>query len=345
MAEVMTQKQIDELLGNLQSGETDIKDIKDDDKGKQYKEYDFRTPKRITREQIKLLDSIFENFARLFALQISSLMRIGCEAELVSLDEYQYYEFGNALDDSVLIGAFNIAAEKDEDDKSYLMEISRPLSYGIIDRLLGGTCSVYDVDKEYTDIEVSIMEYIFQKCAQVFTSSWANYIDVASKYSKVETNSRLIQTIAQDETVIIAVVEVTVRALKEKINICIPLDTLNVMFKSFETKFARVSKKGDLQSRNKSREYIMDSLTQAPLTVKAELGTTEIRLKELLNLQIGDVIPLETPTNGNTIKVIVDNAPWFKGVMGVKQKKYAIKIGTILESEEKEKFKNETIDL
>lgn len=330
MAEVMTQKQIDELLGNLQSGGMDINQIEDDTATKKYKEYDFRTPKRINREQTKLLDSIFENFARLFALQVSSMVRTSCEAEVVQLEEQQYYEFSNALSDSVLIGCFDLQKENVNDDTQLIMEVSKPLSYSIIDRLLGGSGEGYNIEKDYTDIELAILEYMFQKASTVFSNAWSNYIDIQAGYSMIETNSRMIQTIAPDETVIIIVIEFTMKNLKEKINICLPSDALNLIFKSFDTKFARVSKKTDTEGDRQRKDFIMESLTEAPLTVKGILGETEIKLQDLLNLQVGDIMTLDTPSNGDTINVTVDDVPWFTGVMGVKKKKYAVKVGKLL---------------
>ncbi|WMJ24239.1 flagellar motor switch protein FliM [Paludicola sp. MB14-C6] len=331
MAEVLSQKQIDELLGNLQSGGKDINEVQQESKEKKYKEYDFRTPKRITRDQIKLLDSIFENFSRLLALQLSSILRISCEAELVTLEEQQYYEFSNALNDSVLMGIFSLDRKINDNEKQIIMEMARPLSYSIIDRLLGGNGEGYNVDKDYTDIELSIMRYIFEKLASIFTNAWSNYIDVTADYDMIETNSRLIQSIAPDETIVIIIIEVTIRSLKEKINICIPSESLNTIFKSFENKFVRVSKKGDTFIENQRKEFILDSLNEAPLTVTGLLGESEIKLQDLLNLQVGDIIPLGTPVQGNTIQVNVDEHPWFMGVMGVKKKKYAIKIGKVLD--------------
>lgn len=335
MAEVLTQKQIDELLGNLKSGEMDMGKAEEEKTAKAYKEYDFSTPKRITRERTKLLDSIFENFARLFALQISSMVRTACEAEVVALEEQQYFEFSNALNDSVLIGTFDLRRDESihDEDKQMLMEVSRPLSYCIMDRLLGGSGDGHEVDKEYTDIELALMEYLFQKISMVYSNAWSNYVDVQAVYSMIETNSRLIQSIAPDETIVIIVIEVTLKSLKEKINICIPADSLDMIFKSFDTKFARVSKRGDSESEKKRRDYIMESLTDTPLTVTGILGNTEISLQDLLSLQVGDIMTLDTSTHGDSIKVNVDDAPWFTSVLGVKNKKYAVRVATILNDE------------
>ncbi|MEG0894510.1 MAG: FliM/FliN family flagellar motor switch protein [Oscillospiraceae bacterium] len=344
MAEVLTQKQIDELLGNLQKNkpeETSQDSVQPvanplaEKKQVQYKEYDFLTPKRINRDQIKLLDSVFENFARLFALQMSSLLRLSCEAELISLDEYHYSEFSNALSDSVLIGSFELYKEKNEHtDKLLLFEVARPLAYAIIDRMLGGSGTTYPVEKEHTEIELALMESVFQKSSQIFINSWSNYFDLKVSYNNIETNSRLIQSVSPDETIALAVIEFTMKNLKEKVNICIPLDTIKEVFKAFDAKFAKVRRSDDEQSKM-TREYIIDSLNESDLTVSALLGQTKIELRDILNLRPGDIIPLSTSTSGNSIQVNVDDIAWFKGVMGVKKKKYAVRVGKILDTKNK----------
>lgn len=352
MAEVLTQKQIDELLGNIQKGGVSLEEPAAPSKEtvaaaspsggapakpkieKVYKEYDFSTPKRVNRDQLKLLDSIFENFARLFALQLSSLMRLGCEAELVQLDEYQYYEFSNALNDSVLIGAYDIAKDKSNvlSDKQILFEISRPLAYSVIDRLFGGSGATYSTDKEHTEIELAIMEYIFQKTTGVFANSWSSYMDLVAVFNQIETNSRLIQSVVPDDTVIVAVIEVTIRKLKEKITVCLPLDVITIMIKAFDQRFAKSNKRADSPEEIRRKDFIIGSLTESPLTVAALLGETQIQLGDLLSLTPGDVIPLGNSVKNDSIRVTVDEIPWFTGVMGVKQKKYAVKVAQVIEN-------------
>ena len=70
----------------------------------------------------------------------------------------------------------------------------------------------------------------------------------------------------------------------------------------------------------------MDNLNDSPLQLKGILGKTEITLQELLNLEVGDVIPLATSTENNQVLVNVENIPWFHGAFGTKNNKYAIKI-------------------
>lgn len=331
MAEVLSQAQIDELLGSLQSGNVDIKEMEEQSSTKKIKEYDFASPKKFTREQLKLLNNIFDNFARLCALHLTSILRTTCQMEVIQVEEEEYREFNNALNDSVLVGIIGMHNEEHNiDDKQILMEISRPISFSMMDRMLGGNGSGYAIEREYTDIEISIMEYLLKQIVSELNNAWTNYIEIKHSLDMLETNSRLIQFIQPDESAAIVTLEVTIKELKGNINICLPAIALEEIFKIFNSKYAKQAKKGDPEQEKLRKEQIMESLKDSPLKVSAILGKSEITLKELLELQPGDIIPLNTTVSGDSIVVNVENLHWFTGTMGTKKKKYAIKIGQVL---------------
>lgn len=327
MAEILSQQQIDELLGSLQSGNVDFKEIEKQSSGPKVKEYDFMSPKKFSREQLKLLDNVFDSFARTFSLQLSSMLRAACQMEILQVEEEDYREFNNALSDSVLVAVIGMHNEENRiDDKQILMEMSRPISFSIMDRLLGGSGSGYQVDRDYTDIELSLLEYLFRQVLGLLKNAWSNYIDIDHTLDLIETNSRLMQSIPADESVAIIVIEMTLDTLKGNMNICLPASSLEEIFRVFNSKYVKLPKKDDPDIERQRRDAIMQSLKDSPLTVSAILGKTEITLRDLLNLQEGDIISLNTPVENNTVVVNVEKSPWFTGVIGSKKKKYAVKI-------------------
>ncbi len=331
MAEVLSQAQIDALLGSLQSGNVDIKEMEEQSSTKKIKEYDFASPKKFTREQLKLLDNIFDNFSRLCALHLSSILRMNCQMEVIQVEEEEYREFNNALNDSVLVGIIGMHNEEHKiDDKQIMLEMSRPISFCIMDRLLGGNGSGYAVERDYTDIEISILDYLLKQITSELNNAWTNYIEIKHSLDMLETNSRLIQFIQPDESVAIITLEITLKDLKGNINICLPAIALEEIFKIFNSKYAKQTKKGDPEQEKLRKEQIMETLKDSPLKVSAILGKSQITLKELLELQAGDIIPLNTPVSEDSIVVNVENLHWFTGSMGTKKKKYAIKIGQVL---------------
>ena len=327
MAEILSQKQIDELLGNLQSGNVDFKEIEEQSNIPKVKDYDFMSPKKFTREQLKLLDTVFDNFSRILSLQLAGMLRTSCQMEVLQVEEEDFREFNNALNDSVLVAMVTMRNEENKiEDKQIMLELSRPISFAIMDRLLGGNGSGYQIERNYTDIELSLLEYLFKQIVGMLKSAWSNYIEINHSLEMIETNSRSIQSIQPDESVAIVVIEITLDDLKGNMNICLPAASLEEIFKVFNSKYVKIPRKDDPEVEQQRKTGIMNHLKDSPLVISAILGNTEISLRDLLSLQSGDIIPLDTPVGQNTVALNVEGTRWFTGVLGSKKKKYAVKI-------------------
>ena len=136
MADVLTQAQIDEMLKNVAAGAVPEVSAKEEEK---VKEYDFRAPKKFTKEQIKVLDGIFENYARLLSSYLTGLLRLYCRVSLVNIEEQRYSEFNNALPDYVLMGMVDMGIKNEEvSETTVIVQISNTITFTMIDRLLGG---------------------------------------------------------------------------------------------------------------------------------------------------------------------------------------------------------------
>ena len=332
MAEVLSQDQIDKLLGSLQSGSADISEIEERTSAQKVKEYDFLSPKKFTREQIRFLENVFENFSRRFSSQLSGLLRLNCQAEVLQVEEEEFREFSNALNDSVLLPVLGLHSEEYKiDDKQILMEMSRPISFCIIDRMMGGNGSGYQIDRDYTEIEISLMEYLFKQITVLLKDAWSNYVNVNFSLDSIETNSQMIQFIQPDDSVAIVVVQMELNDLKGNLNICLPASSLEEIFKRFDSKYVKASKKDDPKEIQQRRENILTTLKDTALTVSAILGQTDVTLKDLLELQRGDIIPLDTPVSRGSVIVKVEKLDWFRGTVGIKRKNYAVKIEKVIQ--------------
>ena len=333
MAEVLSQQQIDELLGNLQSGNADINEIEKKTEARKVKDYDFLSPKKFTREQIRLLKNIFDSFARLLSLYLSGQLRISCKVDVMQVEEEEYREFSNALNDSTLITLFGLhSSTYSVEDKQILLEMSRPISFCILDKMLGGDGSGYRIDRDYTEIEISVLKYLFKQLCTLMKNAWTNYFDVSFSMDSIETNPQLVQVIQQDESVAIVALEITMNDLKGNLNICLPSNSLEDIFKRYDAKFVKVNKKDDPKTAKHRRESIMRRLGDTPLTVSAVLGGASVPMKELLDLRPGDIIPLDSKVEPGAITVNVGRFHWFKGTVGMSKRNYAVRIDQVLQS-------------
>lgn len=327
MANVLSQQQIDELLGNLRSGELDIDQIEQERTSQKVKEYDFRSPRKVTKDQIKYLTNIFDNFARFFGMKLTSVLRQNCQIEITHVEEEEYKEFNNALEDSVLVGMMGMTCDRAKiEDEQVLIEIARPLSFAVMDLLLGGNGNVLNIERDYTDIELSIMEYIFNLMTPHLNNAWANYLEVEHILNSIETNSRIIEFVPPDVTIAIIVFEIEIQGVKGNMNICIPTTLFEKLFPLLDSR--NYNKKGD-DKQELRREYILNSLKRSTLNITGVLGSTEIEVQDLLGLQNGDIIILNERKASDFVEVLIEGNPWFEGTVGIENKNYAIKINNI----------------
>ncbi len=324
MPEILSQSQIDALLKGMSSGNIDVKPETPD---KRIKEYDFYSPKKFTKEQLRNVDSIHENLSRLLSSYFSGSMRINSEVNLLQVEEQRYYEFNNALPDSALIGLMELnPSDKNINEFTMMMDTSSNLAFFMIDRLLGGSGSGMILNRDYTDIELGIMRNIFQKFSVYMQDAWRDYIDVNIELDTIETNPRLIQIYAPEDIVVIVSFEVKMQDVIGTLNICIPAIGLEELMGSFVSKYSRISKNlSDDAKKEMARKVIQRAIYASDLKINAVLDEVQMDLQDILHLRVDDIIKLENPASGD-IKILVDSQPWFCGKMGIVKANKAIKI-------------------
>jgi flagellar motor switch protein FliM len=325
MSEILSQSQIDSLLSSLTSG---IKEIEQPDQtsGKKIKDYDFRSPKLFTREQLKLLYSIYENYARILSSYITGILQTYTLVEIIEVEEQQYYEFNNALPDSVLMGVLDFAVKEDHSEEDLvLLDFSKDIGFCCIDRLLGGTGKPLEADREYTEIELGILEHLLKGMVNLMKNVWLDYLEVAPRLLKLETNARILQGISADENVVIVVMNVLVNETQGKMNICIPAVTLDTMFKMKNALSKRKERRGDQLTDAQRRADIMREISESDLEVTGILGTIDVLSRDLIDLEVGDIIKLNKPEN-SMVELAVGETVWFRGEMGAYNKKRAVAI-------------------
>lgn len=324
MSEILSQSQIDSLLSSLTSGMKEM-EPPEQNAGKKVKDYDFRSPKLFTREQLKLLYSIYENYARILSSHITGILQTYTLVEIIEVEEQQYYEFNNALPDSVLIGTIDFSLKEDHNEEDLvLMDISKDIGFCCIDRLLGGSGKPLETDREYTEIEIGILEHLMRGMVNLMKNVWVDYLEVAPRMIKVETNARILQGISADENVVIVVMNFMLNETQGKMNICIPATTLETMFRMKNALGKRKERRDQLLEAQRKKD-ILSEISQSELEITAILGTIEVMSRDLIDLEVGDIIKLNKPEN-SMVDLAVGETIWFRGEMGSYNKKRAIAI-------------------
>lgn len=330
MAEVLSQAQIDELLNSFNTqGNKAFEDLDDNSNEKKIKNYDFKTPKKFTKEQLKVIDGIFENYSRVLSSYLTGLMRLYCRVEVMQIEEQRYYEFNNALPDYVIMALVNMGIH-DEDilETNCILQLSNPITFTMIDRLMGGHGAFSEVSRDFTEIEITIMSGVMEKMAQSLKAPWGQYIDLDPVLNAVETNSRVMQSIPPDEVIILVTLELEIKDVKNIMTFCIPAINLESIMNKFGDRWARTTKRQEPRREKERRDAIMYTLKDSDIDVKAVLCNTKVDLYDILTLQVDDIIPLNMPINRN-VELMIGGNVWYDGKLGVINNKKAIKIDNI----------------
>lgn len=330
LADVLSQKQIDELLNSFNTqGSKAFEEIEEQGSEKKIKNYDFKSPKKFTKEQLKVIDSIFENYSRVLSSYLTGLMRLYCRVEVMQIEEQRYYEFNNALPDYVMMSLVNMGVH-DEDvmETNCIMQISNPITFTVIDRLMGGLGTYSEMNRDFTEIEITLMQSIMEKMASSLKSAWSQYIDMDPVMTAIETNSRVMQSIPPDEIIILVSLEIEIKDVKNIMSFCIPAMNLESIMNKFGDRWAKSSVKENNKKESERRRNIMDSLSNSDIDVKAILCDTQVDLYDILTLQVDDIIPLNIPIDKN-IQLKIGGNLWYDGKLGILSGKKAVKIDNI----------------
>jgi len=325
MPEILSQSQIDELLNSLRSEDAAQAETETRRGVRKVKEYDFRTPKKLTKEQIKTLQGIHENFARHLASYFSGVLRTYCEISVDSIEELPYYEYNNALPDSVMIGVLDIKPI----EGSVLVDISNAVTFALIDRLLGGAGNSVAFEHEFTEIEVSLMAKVFHQIAAFVGEAWANLLEVEAEYQQIETNARLIQSMPMEEVVVIVMMDVSIGDTKGTMSLSIPCINLEGIIEQLNKNKMLPKRQLDQAQDDLLRDTMLSHIHSSSLELRGVLGETQLTIQDITGLQVGDVVRLDQVA-GKNVKVTIGGRAWFYGVIGTSRNRKAIKVRKIL---------------
>ncbi|HHU64391.1 MAG TPA: flagellar motor switch protein FliM [Clostridiales bacterium] len=329
MSDILSQSQIDELLRALNTGEINVAQIKEEEQDKKIKEYDFKRPNKFAKEQLRTLQIIYENFARLLSSYLSGHLRTYCQIDVVSVEQLTYYEYNNSLAEPVLLNIIDFSPL----DGSLIIDIDSGIAFGIIDRMLGGPGKLSEKTRNFTELELTLLERILKgNVIRILKESWTNVLEINPSLSRIETNAQFAQIVSPNETIALVTMSVGIGELNGMINCCIPHIVIEPILDNLNTKFWFSKKKSETSAQSYYR-LLEGNIRKTALWVRGVLGNSTITVKDFLELAVGDVIKLDNRTDSK-IPVYVEDFIKFYGIVGSKNNRMAIKITEVEEEEQ-----------
>ena len=329
MSEILSQSEIDELLSALMTGDSDAAaESTDGEPTMKVKEYDFRTANRFPKEQMRTFHVVFETYSQLLSNSLSSVLRVSCECEILSIEECSYSEFNNSLPAPVILAIM----EAPPMHGSILIQMSPEFAYMLISRLFGGGTTGENT-KQFTEIELALVERVLRQQCGVFDEAWDKVIELSMQIDRIETSPQFAQITAPNEPVAVIIVNITMGEETGLMSICIPQTAIEPVAQQLNTRMWFSSGIRDDGRGAERQEALKGMLMHTPIPMTAYFEQTPATVADIVNLQIGDVIKLDHPID-DPLTIKVQHIPKFRATIGTLGHKYAMQVIEILTEEE-----------
>lgn len=326
MGDVLSQSEIDNLLSALSSGELDVEEIKDNNE-KQVKDYDFARPSKFSKEHLRTLEIIFEHYGRLLTTNLPVYLRKSVQVEVMNSEAVTYSEFSNALSNPVLLGIVNFTPLHG----NIIIEMASNLGYAIVDRMLGGRGDALEKTRDFSEIELLIIERILVICVNLLVEPWENVVEIHPHLERIETNSQYAQIISPSEMIAIITMNIKLGGVEGLMNICLPYITVEDVIDKLNTRYWYAN----IQSHDETdyADAIESIINKAQVPIKAVLGKSSISVMDFATLQPGDIIKLDREVE-DELDVYVGDIRKFTALPGSTGDKYAVRVTSVLREEQ-----------
>jgi flagellar motor switch protein FliM len=320
MAKILSQEEIDALLTTVSTGDANKEEGPAvDDKLRSIIAYDFKHPNRVSKDQIRTLENLHDNFAGHYGSALSAILRSIVDVDLVSVDQITYSEFIMSL----VTPSCTYTYAAPPMDGACLLDMNPTLTFSLIDRMFGGRGKILETDRELTGIERTVMGRLVARLYRDLTKAWENIVKIDISQLSFETNPQFIQIVPPGETVVVVSFQVKVFQSTGLLTICYP-------YVSLESIISKLSAQNWIDATKKKnaatdRSVNVRNLNAVDADLSVQLLNVDLRLREFLELKVGDVIPAEKRIH-QPVDVYINTRKKYLAKPGLSGKKRAIQI-------------------
>jgi len=287
MADILSNDELDTLLSAVDEGDVPVGSGDVQHRERNVADYDFRKPNRFSRDQLRVLQYTHKNAAQQMSSNLSSALRIGVEAQLVSIGQLTYEAFINSLADPICLNVVTL----DPLEHRGVLTVDLPLAFAMMERMLGGPGETPETIRPLSQLEEGIVAQAVELVLVDLRECWQNVAPLALKVESRETSPGFVSVVPGPEIVLLITFSLGGQLASGEVKLCIPYVSIEPVMGKLGTEHMGIR---DNQAGENDREFIETHLGEAPVEFSAMLGTTDISIGELLSLEAGHVIALDS---------------------------------------------------
>lgn len=272
-----------------------------------YKLYNFKRPDKFSKDHLRALQSVHENFARQFGMILTSYLRMPTEVDVVSVDQLTYDEFIRSMPNPMTVGILEIAPLPGQ----ILIGFSHEVTSSVIDRMLGGPGLSEQYPRELTDIEQSLIRRVIERSMSGLEDAWQTIMTVDASLNSMEESYTMIQVATPGEIVALITFEVNIGNGKSSglISLCLPYPVLETVISQLSAQNIFHGKQQGAVSEEEQLK-VLRKLHYAKVPIQVLLGGTHLSVEDMVNLRVGDVIRLDRKASSHML-TCVNGVPKF----------------------------------
>ncbi len=280
--------------------------------------FDFRRPSKFSRDHARALQIVHETFARQFTTILSTTLRSVSQVSVNTVDHVSYDEYVRSSPELAFLALLNI----DPLPGAGILQLPLDIAMAAIDRLLGGTGEGGQPARALTDIEAVLMRELVQRVLKELDYSFESLVKTSTSIVQLESNPQFAQVAAASDMVVVATYDVRIGSKESTASLCIPFAALQPVLENVSGKLFADRKGADPEE---SARAVAARLTGVPVDVAVRFDAVTLTSTEILDLQLGDVLPLRHPVS-SPLSVVAAGRTCAVAVPGSKGRRLAFMI-------------------
>jgi flagellar motor switch protein FliM len=283
------------------------------------RDYDFRRPNRISKESIRGLRLVFENFARESPRVWGPILRAGGQFKILSMEETIYDEYRNHLSPH----SFFCTATMPPLTGEFAFQFDSEAAFVIVDRMLGGQGTGMNQMRDLTIVELALLQRVISALMPTWRIVWLPIIHLEPVVERTLTGIDFLQITGANESVLVTTMQARFLNNDIEITICIPYAVIAPILSRIVATEHHAEMSGNSEQ---DHERLLRRMQTMSMEVSARLGAAPIPIAELSELAVGDVIRLDVPVEGGLGKLVIGDLPYFVARPGLSHGNMAMQV-------------------
>lgn len=287
--------------------------------------YNFKTPKRFTKDNMRLLNTIYDCFAKTLANKLTGVLRTAVQVDVLSINEMVYSQFSQEKRENFILPIIETKLKENDSYSTdhFVMAFSNKTIYTIINKLLGGSDDELENNRKFTVLELNLIKnFIIANVNPILESAWSNYIDFITNTEEIALIPEVNKYFVSDTQTLCIEFEIIIGDLAQKFSICMPIELVENIFRNLGNRFMGLE---DSEKINQRKSLMLEHVKESEVEIDVVLGKTELEFADILSLHADDVMMLDSFTD-SSVKVIIKGKEWFLGKVGVYRGRKSVKL-------------------